>query len=280
MQALGDSTRRALLDLLAAGELPAGELADRFPVSRPAISRHLRVLREAGLVRVRSDGRQRLYALDPGPLREIDDWLERYRDLWASRLDALDTEMPAAGGHGGRWRDMDQRREDVDLEARRGAVTTEADGRQRLEFRRSWPDPVEDVWAALTDPDRMARWIGTYEGERGPGGHGTFTMTHEEEQVGEPMRIVECTPPRRLVVAWVQEPEGSGVWRIDLDLSVEDDRTVLRFVQVFAADADVTDFAMGWHWYLDKLDAELGGRSVPGDWESFSAEVGPAYGRG
>ncbi|MCZ2859042.1 ArsR/SmtB family transcription factor [Blastococcus sp. VKM Ac-2987] len=93
MQALGDPTRRALLDLLAGGELPAGELADRFPVSRPAISRHLRVLREAGLVRVRSDGRQRLYALDPGPLREIDDWLERYRDLWAHRLDALDTEM-------------------------------------------------------------------------------------------------------------------------------------------------------------------------------------------
>lgn len=93
MQALGDPTRRALLDLLAAGELPAGELADRFPVSRPAISRHLRVLREAGLVRVRGDGRQRLYALDPGPLREIDDWLERYRDLWAHRLDALETEI-------------------------------------------------------------------------------------------------------------------------------------------------------------------------------------------
>ena len=91
--ALADPTRRELVDLLARGELAAGELAGRFPVSRPAISRHLRVLREAGLVRVRTEGRRRLYALDPGPLRELDDWLERYRDLWAQRLDALDTEL-------------------------------------------------------------------------------------------------------------------------------------------------------------------------------------------
>ena len=90
---LGDPTRRELVGLLAAGEVPAGELAARFPVSRPAISRHLRVLREAGLVRVRSDGRQRLYALDPRPLQELDEWLEPYRDLWAQRLDALDTEI-------------------------------------------------------------------------------------------------------------------------------------------------------------------------------------------
>jgi DNA-binding transcriptional ArsR family regulator len=93
LAALADPTRREVVDLLARGELAAGELADRFPVSRPAISRHLRVLREAGLVRVRTEGRRRLYALDPGPLRELDDWLERYRDLWAQRLDALDTEI-------------------------------------------------------------------------------------------------------------------------------------------------------------------------------------------
>jgi DNA-binding transcriptional ArsR family regulator len=91
--ALADPIRREVVDLLAAGELAAGELADRFPVSRPAISRHLRVLREAGLVRVRSEGKRRLYRLDPGPLRELDAWLERYRDLWAQRLDALDTEI-------------------------------------------------------------------------------------------------------------------------------------------------------------------------------------------
>ncbi len=93
LAALADPTRRALVALLADGELAAGELAERFPVSRPAISRHLRVLREAGLVRSRSDGKRRLYALDPRPLREIDAWLAPYRDLWAQRLDALDTEI-------------------------------------------------------------------------------------------------------------------------------------------------------------------------------------------
>ncbi len=93
LAALADPTRRELVALLARGEVPAGELAGHFPVSRPAISRHLRVLRDAGLVRVRADGQRRLYALDPRPLRELDDWLEPYRDLWAQRLDALDTEI-------------------------------------------------------------------------------------------------------------------------------------------------------------------------------------------
>ncbi len=93
LAALGDPVRRELVALLAHGEVAAGELAGRFPVSRPAVSRHLRVLRAAGLVTVRVEGRRRLYALDPGPLRELDDWLEPYRDLWAARLDALDTEI-------------------------------------------------------------------------------------------------------------------------------------------------------------------------------------------
>ena len=164
----------------------------------------------------------------------------------------------------------------TDTETRRGTVTRLEDGRQRLEFRRSWPDPIEDVWSALTEPDRLARWIGVYEGERRPGGTGTFVMTHEEgEHTGEPATIVECDPPRRLVIEW--EQENAENWRIDLDLRAEEGRTHLRFVQVFPADADVTDFAMGWHWYLDKLDAEVSGRPAPSDWESFWAEVGPGY---
>ena len=66
---------------------------------------------------------------------------------------------------------------------------------------------------------------------------------------------------------------------MDLDLWIEDGRTVLSFVQVFPADADVADMAMGWHWYLDKLGAEVGGRPAPTDWDAFVAEVGPGYGR-
>jgi DNA-binding transcriptional ArsR family regulator len=91
--ALADPTRREIVRLLADEELSAGQLADRFPVSRPAISRHLRVLRECGLVRVRPEGQRRVYALDTGPLAELDAWLAPYRRLWAQRLDALDTEI-------------------------------------------------------------------------------------------------------------------------------------------------------------------------------------------
>jgi uncharacterized protein YndB with AHSA1/START domain len=160
-------------------------------------------------------------------------------------------------------------------EDRRGTVVPESDGRLRLEFRRSWPDPIEEVWSALTEPERLARWIGRYDGERAVGGSGTFTMTHEEGgQPGEPATIVECVPPRRLVV----DTTGPGeTWRLVLDLTREADRTVLVFRQWFAAGTDVSDVAGGWHWYLDKLDSEVSGRPAPGDWESFWAEVGPAY---
>jgi len=157
---------------------------------------------------------------------------------------------------------------------RLGQVTEVPEG-VRLQFRRSWPDPVEDVWAALTEPDRMTRWIGTYEGERSVGGTGTFTMTHEEELVGEPMRIVECVPPHRLVVEWQTEMG----WRVQLDLIREGEHTVLLFTQLFPAGTEVADFVLGWHWYLDKFDAEVSGRSAPPSWDTFHAEVGPAYDR-
>ena len=159
---------------------------------------------------------------------------------------------------------------------RRGVVNTGPDGRQLLEFRRSWPDPIEEVWSALTEPDRLARWIGTYDGERAPGGRGTFTMTHEQESVGEPMGIVECDPPRRLVVEWV----GQEDWRLEVDLSGEHDRTVLRFRQSFAPGTQVAEFAAGWHWYLDRFDAAVRGSAEPPAWEDFLARSGPVYGLG
>jgi DNA-binding transcriptional ArsR family regulator len=93
LEALADPTRRRVLELLAEREHDAGELAAQFPVSRPAVSRHLRVLREAGLVRVRGEAQRRIYTLDAAPLAEVDAWLERYRGFWQNRLDALETEL-------------------------------------------------------------------------------------------------------------------------------------------------------------------------------------------
>ena len=93
LQALSDESRRTMLETLTGGPATAGELTALLPIARPGASRHLRVLREAGLVEVRQEAQRRVYSLRPEPLAEIDAWLGRYRALWEQRLDALHTEI-------------------------------------------------------------------------------------------------------------------------------------------------------------------------------------------
>jgi len=93
--ALADPTRRAVLDLLRQGSQPAGRIAQAFPVSRPAISKHLRLLRRAHLVQQRREGRHRFYQLNPAPLRAVDSWLEQYRVFWQTTLANLKTFVEA-----------------------------------------------------------------------------------------------------------------------------------------------------------------------------------------
>ena len=98
LHALSDGSRRTVLEALSRGEATVGQLATLLPIARPGVSRHLRVLREAGLVEVRRDAQRRVYSLRPDPLAELDDWLGHYRSLWEQRLDALHTEV-ARGKH-------------------------------------------------------------------------------------------------------------------------------------------------------------------------------------
>ena len=93
MRALADESRRTMLEALADGPATAGELAALLPIAREGTSRHLRVLRGAGLVEVRQEAQRRVYSLRPEPLAEVDEWLARYRALWENRLDALHTEV-------------------------------------------------------------------------------------------------------------------------------------------------------------------------------------------
>jgi DNA-binding transcriptional ArsR family regulator len=93
LRALADESRRTVLETLAAGPATAGDLAARLPIARPGVSRHLRVLREAGLVEVRQDAQRRVYSLRTEPLAELEEWLGRYRARWEQRLDALHTEV-------------------------------------------------------------------------------------------------------------------------------------------------------------------------------------------
>ncbi len=94
---LADPSRRRILELLRAGERPVGELVDALGMSQPAVSRHLRVLREAGVVGARVDAQRRLYRLRPDALRELDAWLEPYRLLWSGRLDGLERHLEEMG---------------------------------------------------------------------------------------------------------------------------------------------------------------------------------------
>jgi DNA-binding transcriptional ArsR family regulator len=103
-EALADPTRRRILELLAEGERSAGELVQRFEVSQPAVSQHLRKLREAGLVAVRADAQRRVYRINPEGFRETEDWIARTQGAWNRRLAALKRDLkqraPAPGGNG------------------------------------------------------------------------------------------------------------------------------------------------------------------------------------
>jgi DNA-binding transcriptional ArsR family regulator len=91
--AIADPVRRQILGLLMQGEQPAGALVDALKLPQPNVSKHLKALREAGLVQTRIDGPRRLYSLDPTPLVELDEWLRPYREFWARKFAALDEHL-------------------------------------------------------------------------------------------------------------------------------------------------------------------------------------------
>lgn len=113
-EVLGDPVRRRILELLAEGELASGQVCaviqEEFGISQPAVSQHLRVLRESGFANVRAEGTRRLYAVDFTPLAEVDEWMDRFRRFWTPHLDALATEL----ARGARERRLRRQEEEQD----------------------------------------------------------------------------------------------------------------------------------------------------------------------
>src|SRR5258706_2821299 len=143
-EALADPTRRQILDLLRERPRLVGELVDRLHLSQPGISKHLRVLREAGLVRVRQDAQRRWYELRQEPLAEIDTWLASYRHLWDAKFDRLDDYLQE-------WQAMEKNmttNNSPDMQP----------GAQELTITRTFDAPRELVFKAWTDPKRLAQW--------------------------------------------------------------------------------------------------------------------------
>jgi uncharacterized protein YndB with AHSA1/START domain len=129
------------------------------------------------------------------------------------------------------------------------------DGQQVLVLRRQFRAPIEDVWAAVTESDRLARWIGRWEGDPTTGSV-VFQMLFEEGHQGEVMEIRRCEPPRALSLTGHQ---GADLWHLDLELSQVDGVTTLTFTQPGVTADLAPDVGPGWEYYLDRLvDAETG----------------------
>lgn len=157
-----------------------------------------------------------------------------------------------------------------------GEIRREADGTRTLVFRRWYPDPPDAVWSAITEPDRLTRWFGSYEGTPSAGATVRLTLTAEEDAGGEraTVHIVECRPPHRLVVDITQT--NGEAWRIAVTLGAEDGATTLLFEHAAPAEMDSADAATGWHWYLDRLAASLTGAPMP-EWSDYLPALASAY---
>lgn len=138
------------------------------------------------------------------------------------------------------------------------------DGRHVLVCARQLRAPIEDVWAAVTEPDRLARWIGTWEGDP-TSGSVQFRMLFEGDHPGDTMTIRRCEPPHRLHVS---SQVGDEVWLLDLDLTHADGVTTLTFTQLGVSAEQASAVGPGWDFYLDRLvDAETGADPMQRDFE-------------
>ena len=144
-----------------------------------------------------------------------------------------------------------------------GRVVLLAGGRA-LVLERTFHAQIEDVWASITESERLERWIGRWEGEAGPGRTVSFLMTAEDGAKPEDVLIVECEPPRLLRAVF---NPGTQDWHVDVTLSEADGVTTLTFTQGVDG-IDVSDVGPGWEYYLDRLVAARAGAPLP-DWDEY-----------
>ena len=157
-----------------------------------------------------------------------------------------------------------------------GRVAFQRPGELDLLIDRTFRAPATDVWASLTEPERVARWIGTWTGEAGPGRTITLLMTAEESAEPGLVDIEECQPPRRLVVAFRQADAALAPWRVALDLEEIAGQTTLRFTTTIVEPLDATDIGPGWEYYVDRLGADIAGSPMPA-WEAYLPAQQPYY---
>lgn len=153
-----------------------------------------------------------------------------------------------------------------------GRVLRDEEG-MRLEFVRTYDDPVDEVWSALTDPEPVARWIGAWSGDPATGTV-ELVMTEDEGSTPATVTILECEPPARLVV---DLPSPDGTWRLSVALQTQGGSTTLTFTQRLAEPYDASSVGPGWHYYLDRLGAVVAGHTVPDSWDDYYPSLKDGY---
>lgn len=241
VKAIAEPRRRQILELVREGELSAGEIAAHFDVTRPAISQHLGVLKEAGLVSERRNGTRRLYLARPDGLRDLQAFLNGF---WDERLEALRRES--------------ERKEAVHVDGVTAGISVE----REIAIAAS----PEIVWELLTKEDEAIAWMGqSATFDLRPGGIYRVDVIPGNVARGE---FVEIDPPHRLVFTWGWEegasPVGPGSSTVEFELIPDGDGTLLRFRHFNLPSAEAAEsHSHGWDHYLARL-ATLASGSDPG----------------
>lgn len=231
LRAIAEPHRREILRLIRDDELPAGEIAARFDLTRPAISQHLKVLEEAGLVSVRRDGTRRLYRARPEGLAEVRAYLDGF---WEGRLRLLQFAA-----------EEEERRLRMAVREEAGVVVREV----RIAAR------PEVVFGFFTEPEKMTRWKGIAASlDPRPGGIYRVDVNGRYVVRGQYLEIV---PFSRVVFSWGWEGEGHpvppGSSTVEVTLSPDGDGTLLRLRHLGLAEAMREEHAKGWDHYLARL---------------------------
>ena len=275
LRALADESRRTLLETLVGGPATAGELAALLPIARPGVSRHLRILREAGLVEVRQEAQRRVYGLRPEPLAEVDEWLGQIPGPVGAAAG-----RPAHRGGPGKTRTKERQMTSTTQGGNRiqGSLRS-ADGKGVVRMQDRFDTDIDDLWSALTDPGRLARWIGEVEGDLRVGGQfRAHFFTSGWEGTGH---VEACEPPHRWLVRTKDaddpdDPDNPGEHTIEATLTADGAHTVLVVEERGMPLDQLAAYGAGVQVHVEDLAAHIAGRERR-DIQERWAELLPEY---
>jgi uncharacterized protein YndB with AHSA1/START domain/DNA-binding transcriptional ArsR family regulator len=262
LTAIAEPHRREILELIRTRELSSGEIASHFRVTRPAISQHLRVLTDAGLVTLRKEGTKHIYRARPEGMAELRDFLNEF---WTGRLDVLKAQVEAQEA-GERERMKAPKR--VDPEAAREAPRAEAamDENRAVDVGSEREihiaAPPEMVFPFLIDPDKVVRWMGI-EAALDPRPGGVYKVNINGRDVASG-NFIEVVPNSRVVFTWGWEGENvvlpSGASTVEITLQEDGRGTLLRLRHLGLPAEERDSHLVGWDYFLQRLAAVSEGR--------------------